>query len=179
MIDMEPVSDSQPVDAGAVQDAFLEKFIETHSRIKAMQHAGVPSLRVVEQWLRDDQTFRERYEEARALLTDNMEAAAYERAVLGIDKPVYQGKELVGHIREYSDSLLTTMLKGNIPEKYGTHRPGSLDAPLGGDQGSLPAPMTINVVHEIGREFGQMLARRAGADAPRAEEEEDAEVRSE
>jgi hypothetical protein len=177
MIDLEPVSDTKLVDAEAVQNKFLEKYIETHSKIEAMQHAGIPSLGVIEQWAKDDQTFRDRFEQAQELLKDNMEAAAYKRAVIGIDKPVYQGKELVGYIREYSDSLLTTMLKGNIPEKYGTNRPNTLESPLGGDNGPLPAPMTLNVVHEVGREFGQMLARRAGRMLD--EESEDGEIRSE
>ena len=42
----------------------------------------------------------------------------HRRAVEGDDKPVYQGKELVGHIRTYSDSLLQLVLKANDPDKY-------------------------------------------------------------
>lgn len=50
--------------------------------------------------------------------TESMEREAYRRAVEGTDKPVFQGKELVGHVREYSDTLLIFMLKSRRPERY-------------------------------------------------------------
>jgi hypothetical protein len=42
----------------------------------------------------------------------------HRRAVEGNAKPVYQGKELVGHIQEYSDGLLALILKSGNPDKY-------------------------------------------------------------
>ncbi len=50
--------------------------------------------------------------------TDALEDEAVRRAHEGTLKPVYQGKELVGHIREYSDTLLIFTLKARRPEKY-------------------------------------------------------------
>lgn len=47
-----------------------------------------------------------------------MEAEARKRAVDGWEEPVYQGGELVGMKRKYSDVLLIFMLKGAMPEKY-------------------------------------------------------------
>lgn len=47
-----------------------------------------------------------------------MEDEAFRRAVNGTEKPVYQGKELVGHVREYSDTLMIFMLKARRPEKF-------------------------------------------------------------
>lgn len=47
-----------------------------------------------------------------------LEPEAIRRAVTGVDKPVYQGGEKVGTIREYSDTLLIFLLKGGKPAKY-------------------------------------------------------------
>jgi hypothetical protein len=49
---------------------------------------------------------------------DNLEREARRRAVEGTEKPVYQGGELVGTIREYSDTLLIFLMKGARPSKY-------------------------------------------------------------
>ena len=40
------------------------------------------------------------------------------RAVEGVEKPVFWRGKTVGHIREYSDSLLALQLKANNPDKY-------------------------------------------------------------
>ena len=152
------------------QQAFLDEFTRTHSRMQALSAAGVPSLRIVEQWMQDPE-FRERYVEAQALLADQMEAAAFQRGVLGLDRPVYQGGGLVGYVREYSDTMLQTLLKAKLPEQYGTAR-HTLDVGVfGGDQGPLPNPLTLEAVHDVGREFGQMLARRVGAIEPGKKEQ--------
>jgi hypothetical protein len=57
-------------------------------------------------------------EAARIEAADLLEDEAFRRAHQGIDKPVFQGKELVGVIREYSDTLLIFLLKGCRPDKY-------------------------------------------------------------
>lgn len=146
----------------ALQDEFLRVFTQTHSRMQALQQAGIPSLRVIEQWVQNDPEFKWRYAEAQALLADQMEAAAFKRGVQGVDKPVYwQGME-VGQIKEYSDTLLVKLLQAKLPEQYGTAR-HTLDVGVfGGDQGPMPSPLTLAEVHEAAREFGQVLARRAG-----------------
>ena len=50
-----------------------------------------------------------------------MEREAYRRAVKGVEKPVYRGGQLVGTIREYSDSLLMFLLRARRPELYRDH----------------------------------------------------------
>lgn len=50
--------------------------------------------------------------------TEQMEREAIRRGMEGFEKPVYQGKELVGHVREFSDTLLIFMLKSRRPEVY-------------------------------------------------------------
>lgn len=144
------------------KDDFLAEFTRTHSRMSALTMAGVPSLRVIDQWIQNDPEFKYRYVEAQALLADQMEAAAFERGVRGVERPIFQGGMLVGHVREYSDTMLTTLLKAKLPEQYGTVR-HTLDVGVfGGDKGPMPNPLTIEEVHEAAREFGQVLARRAG-----------------
>ena len=49
------------------------------------------------------------------------EDEADRRAMDGHDKPVYQGGRLVGHVTEYSDSLLALQLKAGNPGKYADH----------------------------------------------------------
>lgn len=49
---------------------------------------------------------------------DDMELEAKRRAFKGTLKPVYQGGEKVGEIREYSDTLAIFLLKAHRPEKY-------------------------------------------------------------
>lgn len=68
---------------------------------------------------RADPEFAAAWEQALATAMDTMlEPEAMRRAVTGVLKPVYQGGALVGHVREYSDTLLIFLLKGGKPEKY-------------------------------------------------------------
>lgn len=50
--------------------------------------------------------------------TERMEREAIRRAAEGVEKPVFQGGQHVGSIREYSDTLLIFMLKARRPEVY-------------------------------------------------------------
>jgi hypothetical protein len=50
-----------------------------------------------------------------------LEDEAFRRAVTGVDKPVFQKGECVGFIREYSDNLLTLLLRCRRPEVF--HKP--------------------------------------------------------
>jgi len=74
--------------------------------------------RTVYQWRDGDDAFAARFYEAVERSTELMEVEAFRRAVRGVEKPVYQGKELVGHIREYSDVLLIFALKARKPLIY-------------------------------------------------------------
>ena len=40
------------------------------------------------------------------------------RSIEGVEEPVYQGGELVGYKRKYSDTLLLGLLKSEDPDKY-------------------------------------------------------------
>jgi hypothetical protein len=65
-----------------------------------------------------DETFRKEWEEAHEMGIDSWEREGLRRAVHGVDKPVYQGGQLVGYVKDYADTLLMFMLKGARPGKY-------------------------------------------------------------
>lgn len=65
-----------------------------------------------------DDVFRRAWAEASHLGTRHLEAEAQRRAFHGTLKPVFQSGKLVGHVQEYSDTLLMFLLKGRRPKKY-------------------------------------------------------------
>lgn len=74
-----------------------------------------------------DQDFSAAWDSAIELSMDKAEAELYRRAVEGVEKPVYQGGELVGHLQEYSDTLLIFMLKSRRRATYGDRLALELD----------------------------------------------------
>jgi len=64
------------------------------------------------------------------------------RAFQGLDRPVFQGGKLVGHVREYSDRLAELLIVGDDRARYG--REGGRGAGQGG--GGAPVAIQINVV---------------------------------
>jgi len=63
--------------------------------------------------------------------TDPLELEAQRRAVEGTEKPVYRGGTLVGHTRDYSDSMLMFLLKAKYPEKYDRSKADQQDGKAG------------------------------------------------
>lgn len=66
-----------------------------------------------------DKDFAEKWDNAVENAADLLELEAHRRAVHGVKKGVYHKGELVDYETVYSDGLLTTLLKGNRPEKFG------------------------------------------------------------
>lgn len=81
----------------------------------ACKGAGV-SVFFVRQWQKDDPKVDEALKEATAIGTQGLVSAAIQRAVHGVDEDVYYKGEVCGQKRNYSDGLLTTLLKAKIPE---------------------------------------------------------------
>lgn len=72
----------------------------------------------VHTYRRNNPEFNERVNEALEYGYDMLEAEAIRRGKEGVDKPVfYQGIEC-GSVREYSDTLLITMMKACRPKKF-------------------------------------------------------------
>lgn len=95
---------------------FLASFAKTANVRLACQDAGVSS-HCAYSHHKIDPEFAAAWDELKVNVSEILEAEAIRRAVIGTLKPVFQSGELVGHIREYSDSLLTLLLKANS-EKY-------------------------------------------------------------
>lgn len=76
------------------------------------------SVDLVKAWRDRDERFAAGMMEARVRFVDSLETEAHRRAVLGVTKVVYWHGEPIGFEVEYSDALLTTLLKANAPDKY-------------------------------------------------------------
>lgn len=72
----------------------------------------------IQRWIASDAGFAQRYTDARVSFGESLEQEAHRRAVIGIEKPVYYRGEEVGTVTEFSDQLLVTLLKANLPDKY-------------------------------------------------------------
>lgn len=73
----------------------------------------------VRKWQKDDPKVAETLQVATEVGAMQLESAAIERAVRGVEKDVYYQGEVVGTERQYSDGLLTTLLKGRLKQTYG------------------------------------------------------------
>ena len=65
-----------------------------------------------------DPVFAKAWDEATDNAIDTLEQEAWRRARDGTLKPIYQGGDKVGAVREFSDVLLIFLMKANRPEKY-------------------------------------------------------------
>ncbi|GMW01479.1 MAG: hypothetical protein AMXMBFR84_26160 [Candidatus Hydrogenedentota bacterium] len=99
------------------KDKFLKLIAAGWSCHKAVLKVGI-SRGTVYNHRESDPAFAKAWDEAYAISTELLEEEAYRRAVYGVKKPVWQGGELMGHIQEYSDTLMVIMLKSRKPEKY-------------------------------------------------------------
>jgi hypothetical protein len=99
------------------RETFLAKLTETCCVLRSAEAAGINRVRLYEMRAADPE-FAEAWAKALDAGTDVLEAEAIRRAVEGVDEPVFQGGELVGHVRKYSDTLLARLLDAHKPEKY-------------------------------------------------------------
>lgn len=99
------------------QESFLAEYRTRGIVLKACEAAKV-GRRTVYDWLEADVVFRRAFEDAREDATDSLELEARRRATEGVEEPVFQGGDLVGHVTKYSDRLLEQMLKAHRPDKF-------------------------------------------------------------
>lgn len=122
------------------QDRFLAAFSACGSIIKASRWAKLNRSSHYN-WLKEDPTYLERFQEATSKAARTLEDEAVRRAHEGIRKPVrYKGK-IVGFDTEYSDSLLLALLKANSPDKF-IDRTASTVAGIPG------APVELRVIYD-------------------------------
>lgn len=95
------------------QRAFLRALSETGSVRDACMRAQISTTSAYR--MRDRSVaFDRAWRRALAKVAPTIEQAAYERAVLGWDEPVWHGGKVVGHRRRYSDSLLRLLVTRGV-----------------------------------------------------------------
>lgn len=106
------------------KSAFLDHIAAGHSVRAAAVAVGVkPS--VPYGWREHYPAFAADWAAAEEAGTDIIEEEAFRRAVTGVEKPVYRGGEVVGHVADYSDAMLMFLLKSRRPERYGATTKGA------------------------------------------------------
>lgn len=85
-----------------------------------------------------DPDFAKAFEEALEASADALEREARRRAIEGWEEPVYQGGQLVGSKRVYSDTLLSLLLRGRRKKVFADRTELT-----GADGGPVQASVTI------------------------------------
>ena len=105
----------------SLKPGWKEKFIKSLSAkgnvTVAARAAGVARAYAYEA-REEDKDFAKAWDEALEEAIDTIEEEARRRACDGTLKPVFQGGEQVGSVREYSDTLMVLLLKAHRPKKY-------------------------------------------------------------
>lgn len=100
-----------------VLEAFLSSVAECGNITKACGELRI-NRGTIYQMRQEDETFKNRLNEALTVGYDSWEDAAAKRAFEGVAKPVYQQGMQVGSVIEFSDTLAALLLKGSKPERY-------------------------------------------------------------
>jgi len=115
---------------GEKKDRFLEAYAKCGIITVAAEAAGV-NRQCHYAWLKEDPNYPARFADAKEAAADRIDAEIVRRGVTGVDEPVFgtiyseEGKPLkkdvVGHIRRYSDVLLifrAKLLRPEYRERY-------------------------------------------------------------
>lgn len=98
--------------------SFLHALAAGRSVSEAAGHAGIPWSTLYD-WRHDSTTFAAAWDRAAAraqtALVDRMRSALIQRAVDGVDEPVFHAGRLVGTRKRYSDALLLAGLREMKP----------------------------------------------------------------
>lgn len=97
--------------------AFLLAFEDEGTVFHAAKRAGIDRTTHY-RWLNEDPEYRAAFADAEETVVEKLEREGMRRAREGTDKPVFHQGEVVGHIREYSDTLLIFLLKARRPNVY-------------------------------------------------------------
>lgn len=104
----------------AWRPVFLAEFRLTGMKLASCEAAEV-TLPTVAKARELDPEFEEDFQNAITAYKESLEVEAHRRAVEGWDEPVFSPKfgEAIGSVRKYDSRLLETLLRANIPEKFG------------------------------------------------------------
>ena len=112
--------------AAKAKELFLDIFRVTGNVSQAAKAAGIHRSSVYE-WQESDEKFSAAYNVAAIESNEALEAEAHRRGVIGVKQPVYQGGQMVGYIKKYSDTLLLKLLAARMPDKYADRRNQKID----------------------------------------------------
>lgn len=104
-------------DTPAMREAFLSWLRLGATPTRAARECKL-GRRTVFDWREKDPEFKLAWEEAVEAGIHRLEDEAVRRGVDGVDRPVFQGGECVGFVREYSDDLLKFMLAARDPARF-------------------------------------------------------------
>lgn len=144
------------LDIKEAQERFLESFIEAHGDSQAARDASGVARKTFFRWL-EDREFRDRFDQYRILLSEDLENEAVRR-IMGS-----KGKGGKG-----TDLLLMKTLAGLKPERY-------RDQPTGNDNRTVIYISNVRTVPRPGVE----VLDASGAPAPSLEHHQDDPVRTE
>ncbi len=111
---------------------FLDALAQTCNVTKACEISGLGRASIYE-WRNENQDFAKDWKSALEMGADMLEDEAVRRAKDGVEKPVFQGGKLVGHVQEYSDTLLIFLLKGARPGEVQRSRSAGIERTWGAD----------------------------------------------
>lgn len=128
---------------------FLEALEDTGMVTESCRRAGIGRTTAYEHRQRDE-GFALAWHEVEERAIERMEREAYRRAVEGVEKPLVSGGQLVTTCTEYSDGLMTILLKAHRPEKYRDN--------VKVEHGGTVNVELIPVAVDRGRQVAQLLA---------------------
>lgn len=111
------------------QRAFIEALADTGSPRHAARTVGMtPEGAYLLRRHPKGEEFRKAWEAALALGVERLEDIAMDRAIHGIEVPVYSYGKLVGTRRVYNDALLMFLLRNRAPHRFAADSLHNLDA---------------------------------------------------
>lgn len=111
------LQDSARARTDALQSAFLGAYRVWGIIGTACEVSGV-NRDTVDNWRKADPSFSDRMASAKLEAADTAEEELRRRAIIGWEEPVYQGGNLVGTIRKFSDRMLELHIKALKPTEY-------------------------------------------------------------
>lgn len=149
-----------PYDEGTAR-TYLEELEATGLKYHSARAAG-SCYRSMQARVKEDEEFAELEREALARYKESLLEAAHQRAVHGVDEPVFSQRtgSQIGVVRKYSDSLLQTLLKAKIPEEFRENI--SVDANVRGS-GVLLTPGVVSSAEEWEQVWGEAAKGKGGS----------------
>jgi hypothetical protein len=99
--------------------AMIQAYAQTGHVGLAASLAGI-TRRTHERWMQKFPKYATAFNEAKREAGDELETECMRRAMLGVEEPVYYQGNVCGHIKRYSDGLAQFLLRGIMPERYGS-----------------------------------------------------------